>query len=415
MLLLFTSLSNPSNPSSPAFNLSTCKLVNLQTSSCNNCHPGALYHTLANDGKARAGVLCTDNGEIPTPAFMPVGTSATVKTLSPEEVENCGVKLILNNAYHLYLRPGTDIIKQAGGLHNFQNWRGAILTDSGGYQVFSLASLNKVSDEGVNFQSHLDGSFHFFTPECVIQLELSLGADIIMCLDVCSPYPCELPRAAVDNQRTLDWAKRCKTAFEQSNPVYPWRRFLFGIVQGSTYPEIRQISAQTLLDLDFNGYAVGGLSVGEPVTAFRDLAQFTVDLLPQHKPRYLMGTGTPEDLIAAIGMGYDLFDCVLPTRNARNGQLFTSTGKINLRNAQFADDFDPPDENCSCYTCQNFTRAYLRHLFAAEEILGLRLASIHNVFFFQQLMRRAREHIISGDYYPWLKTWLDNYAHSFDY
>jgi len=340
---------------------------------------------------------------------MPVGTLASVKTLSPDDIEAAGAKIILGNAYHLYLRPGVDIIKQAGGLHRFQNWNGALLTDSGGFQVFSLASLNKITDEGVKFQSHIDGSYHFFTPENVIELQLGLGADLIMCLDVCSPYPCEQPRAAEDNRRTLEWARRCKTAFDQSDPVYPWRRFLFGIVQGSTYPEIRKISAETLIEMDFPGYAIGGLSVGEPVSAFRELAEFTLNLLPTDKPRYIMGTGTPEDLLESIGLGCDMFDCVLPTRNARNGQLFTSSGKMNLRNAQYADDFTPPEENCSCYTCRNFTRAYLRHLFVAEEILGLRLASIHNVHFYQDLMRQVREHILAGNYYLWKQNWLDRY------
>ena len=360
-------------------------------------------------GSARAGTLHTDHGDVPTPVFMPVGTQATVKTLSTDDIEATGAKIILGNAYHLYLRPGVEVVKEAGGLHKFMNWRGAALTDSGGYQVFSLADLNKVMDEGVKFQSHIDGSYHFFTPESVIDIELGLGADIIMCLDVCSPYPCERGRAAEDNRRTVDWARRCREHFQSADPVYDYRRYLFPVVQGSTYTEIRTSSAGALVEMDFPGYAVGGLSVGEPVAAFRELAEFTVKLLPEEKPRYLMGTGTPQDLLFSIGMGYDMFDCVMPTRNARNGQLFTSGGKRNIRNAGYSSDFAPPDAECECYTCQNFSRAYLHHLFMAEEILGLRLASIHNTHFFQAMMRRAREYILGGDFFEWRGEFLRNY------
>ncbi|NQS97442.1 MAG: tRNA guanosine(34) transglycosylase Tgt [candidate division Zixibacteria bacterium] len=360
-------------------------------------------------GSARAGVLCTSHNEISTPVFMPVGTSATVKTLSPEELEAAGVPIILGNAYHLYLRPGAEVIESAGGLHRFMNWKGSVLTDSGGYQVFSLGELNKVDDDGVEFQSHIDGSYHFFTPDKVIDIELALGADIIMCLDVCSPYPCEPVRAEEDNRRTLDWGKRCKERFESANPVCEYRQYLFPVVQGSTYESIRKRSAEGLVEMDFPGYAVGGLSVGEPVTAFRELAEFSVNLLPEDKPRYLMGTGTPQDLLYSVGMGYDMFDCVMPTRNARNGQLFTHTGKLNIRNAGYTTDFAPPDGECNCYTCRNFSRAYLHHLFMAEEILGLRLASIHNTHFFQEMMREAREHIIAGDFYLWRKDFLKYY------
>ncbi len=360
-------------------------------------------------GQARAGHLHTDHSIIPTPVFMPVGTLATVKTLSPQEVDDCGAKIILGNAYHLYLRPGLDIIMQAGGLHSFQNWDGAILTDSGGFQIFSLASLNKVMDEGVLFQSHIDGSQHFFTPESVIELELGLGADIIMCLDVCSPYPCVKNIAAEDNRRTVDWARRCKQAFDNFIERCGYRRFLFPVVLGSTYEDLRTISAEALTAMDFPGYAVGGLSVGEPVAAFRELAEFTAGLLPENKPRYLMGTGTPQDLLYSIGMGYDMFDCVMPTRNARNGQLFTRSGKLNIRNAIYKQDFAPPDEECECYCCRNFSRAYLNHLFISEEILGLRLASIHNTYYYQEMMRLARNHIISGDFYQWREEWLKGY------
>ena len=360
-------------------------------------------------GEARAGRLHTEHGEIPTPVFMPVGTQATVKTLSPEDLNQAGVHIILGNAYHLYLRPGVDVVRQAGGLHRFMNWGGAVLTDSGGYQVFSLAELNKVSDEGVEFQSHIDGSYHFFTPEKVVEIELYLGGDIIMCLDVCSPYPCDMRRASEDNRRTLDWAARCKKCFETTDLIHEYERFLLPVVQGSTYEEIRRNSAERLTEMDFPGYAVGGLSVGEPVSAFRELADFSVRLLPEGKPRYLMGTGTPEDLLYSIGIGYDMFDCVMPTRNARNGQFFTATGKLNIRNGCHKTDFSSPDGKCGCYTCRNFSRAYLHHLFLAEEILGLRLASIHNTFFFQKIMGEAREHIITGDFYEWRADFLQFY------
>jgi queuine tRNA-ribosyltransferase len=367
------------------------------------------FEIKAKDREARAGIIHTDHGDILSPVFMPVGTQATVKTLSPDDLYQTGAEIILGNTYHLYLRPGVNIIRKAGGLHRFMNWKGAVLTDSGGYQIFSLAELNKVTDEGVKFQSHIDGSHHFFTPETVVDIEWALGADIIMCLDVCSPYPCELGRAVEDNRRTMEWAKRCLKQFSQTNQIHDYRRFLFPVMQGSTYREIRRISAEALMKLDFPGYAVGGLSVGEPVSAFREMAEFSVGLLPQDKPRYLMGTGTPEDILYSIEMGYDMFDCVMPTRNARNGQLFTHYGKLNVRNAEYAEDFSPPDDKCACFTCRNFTRAYMRHLFQAEEILGLRLASLHNVYFYQEMMREAREHISTGDFGEWRNLFLENY------
>ena len=377
---------------------------------CDNCGSGVFFKVKQTCGDARAGYLCTDHGEIPTPVFMPVGTLAAVKTLSTADLENAGAKIILGNAYHLYLRPGMEIIRDAGGLHRFQNWSGAMLTDSGGFQVFSLSGLNKVSDDGVKFQSHIDGSYHTFTPENVMDLELGLGADIIMCLDVCSPYPCEKERAAEDNKRTLDWARRCKEKFENTDHYHNYRRFPFAIVQGSTYEDLRRLSAESLVEMDFPGYAVGGLSVGEPTGAFRELSDFSVKLLPPDKPRYLMGTGTPQDLLYSVGMGYDMFDCVMPTRNARNGQLFTRNGKMNIRNAKFKRDFTPPDEECTCELCRNHTRAYLHHLFMAEEILGLRLASIHNTYYYQDTMKAAREHIRKGDFYEWREQWLGNYS-----
>ena len=377
---------------------------------CDNCGPGVFFKVKETCGDARTGYLCTDHGEIPTPVFMPVGTLATVKSLSTGDLENAGAKIILGNAYHLYLRPGMDIVREAGGLHRFQNWTGAMLTDSGGFQVFSLSGLNKVTDEGVKFQSHIDGSYHTFTPENVMDLELGLGADIIMCLDVCSPYPCEKERAFEDNKRTMDWARRCKEKFGHTDHYHDYRRFLFPIVQGSTYEDLRRISAETLVEMDFPGYAVGGLSVGEPTGAFRELSDFSVKLLPKDKPRYLMGTGTPQDLLYSVGMGYDMFDCVMPTRNARNGQLFTRNGKMNIRNAKFKRDFGPPDEECSCELCRNHSRAYLHHLFIAEEILGLRLASVHNTHYYQDTMRGAREHITAGDFYEWRGEWLRNYS-----
>jgi len=360
--------------------------------------------------RARAGKLTLAHGVIETPIFMPVGTQGTVKTLSSHELEEIGAQIILGNTYHLYLRPGQDLVQAAGGLHSFMNWSRPILTDSGGYQVFSLASLNKVKLDGVRFQSHLDGSYHYFTPESVIQTQRCLGSDIMMVLDECTPYPCSLEQAIASNEITLNWAQRSYQAFRASDPLYGHEQTLFAIVQGSTYENVRRMSAEALVALDFPGYAIGGLSVGEPKSAMFEMTDVCTTILPEHKPRYLMGVGKPEDLVESIGLGVDMFDCVMPTRNGRKGTVFTWNGPMVVKNATFIDDFQPIDPDCQCYTCRNYTRAYIRHLFKAEEILGMRLASLHNLYFYLELMRRAREAILSDDYAGWRKSFYDRYA-----
>ena len=334
------------------------------------------------DTSARIGVLTTPHGTVETPIFMPVGTQGTVKTLSPKELKAARVQIILGNTYHLYLRPGPDIIAEAGGLHNFMQWNGPILTDSGGYQVFSLADLNRITEDGVTFQSHWDGSYHLFTPEKVIQIQQAIGADIIMTLDECTPYPCSYEYAHRSNEMTLRWAHRCKEQHDAAGA-----QTLFGIVQGSTYPELREKSAKSLVEIDFEGYAIGGLSVGEPKSVMYEMIEAAVTHLPLDKPRYLMGVGKPEDLVKTVSLGTDMFDCVIPTRNGRNGTLFTRKGKLVVKNSEYATDFSPVDEECSCYTCRTFSRAYLRHLFQAGEMLGPRLATLHNIHFFLDLMK----------------------------
>jgi queuine tRNA-ribosyltransferase len=369
------------------------------------------FEVLAEDlaGAARVGKMTTAHGVVHTPTFMPVGTQGTVKTLSPRELEEAGVDIILSNAYHLYLRPGPQIVHQAGGLHGFIGWSHPILTDSGGYQVFSLADLNKVSEEGVTFQSHLDGSYHLFTPEKVMEIQHTLGADIIMCFDECTTYPCTYQQAQISARLTLRWAQRCQRALVELNSVREHDQVLFGIVQGSTYADLREMSALALVDMDFPGYALGGLSVGEPKTAMFEMIDATVSHLPVQKPRYLMGVGFPEDLVAGVSRGIDLFDCVIPTRNARNGSVFTTQGPLVVKNAEYARDFRPIDDTCDCYTCRHFTRAYVRHLFQAGEILAPRLATLHSVHFFMQLMRQMREAIEQGRFESWRRTFLDRY------
>ena len=358
---------------------------------------------------ARAGKLKLAHGTIETPIFMPVGTQGTVKTLSPDELEQIDAQIILGNTYHLYLRPGQDLIHQAGGLHKFMNWKRPILTDSGGYQVFSLAELNNVKLEGVRFQSHLDGSYHFFTPESVIETQRYLGSDIMMVLDECTTYPCTLDQAIESNKITLDWAKRSLNAFLNSKPLYGCEQTLFAIVQGSTYKEVRQQSATVLVEMDFPGYAIGGLSVGEPKEAMFEMTQVCTEILPENTPRYLMGVGKPEDLVEAIGLGVDMFDCVMPTRNGRKGMVFTRNGPVIVKNATYKDDFTPIDPECKCYTCRNFTRAYIRHLFKAEEILGMRLASLHNLYFYLEIMSLIRKAILEDRYQTWKREFLDRY------
>ncbi len=346
-------------------------------------------------GHARAGVIQTAHGKIETPVFMPVGTLGSVKSLSPEELRAAGASIILGNTYHLYLRPGCEVIDRFAGLHRFMNWDGPILTDSGGFQVFSLARLASVSDDGVTFQSHIDGSSHLLTPEKAIEIQTCLDSDIIMCLDECIQYPAErdATRIAVDN--TSRWAKRCKQAWQQSANG---RNALFGIVQGGMFKDLRAMSVDELVDIDFSGYALGGLSVGEPVEIMLEVAEFTLPKMPANRPKYIMGVGTPENLVELVALGADMFDCVLPTRNARNGQLFTQNGTLNISNSRFKHDTTPPDTECRCYTCQNYSRAYLRHLYLARELLAYRLNTIHNIYYFIQLMEHIRSAIMSDTF-----------------
>jgi queuine tRNA-ribosyltransferase len=341
---------------------------------------------------ARLGRLKTTRGAIDTPAFMPVGTQATVKTLTPEEVSQLGAEIILSNTYHLYLRPGTEVIAAAGGLHRFMNWERPVLTDSGGFQVFSLSSLRQVTDEGVQFRSHLDGSPHFLTPERSMEVQGVLGSDIAMAFDECSPYPCSYEEAVAAVERTALWAERClKVSLPDSQVV-------FGIVQGGVFPELRSRSARLLTSMNFAGYAIGGLSVGEPKPMMYEILDRTTPLLPEDKPRYLMGVGSADCLWEGVRCGIDMFDCVLPTRVARNGTALTARGKVVIRNAEYALDFSPIEPGCSCYTCANFTRAYLRHLFKAGEILGHRLLTIHNLHFTLTLMKEIRKAILADTF-----------------
>jgi len=325
---------------------------------------------------------------------MPVGTQATVKTQSPDELEQLGAEIILGNTYHLYLRPGAELIEKAGGLHSFSGWSRPILTDSGGYQVFSLKALNKITDAGVEFQSHIDGSRHLFTPENVVEIQRKLGADITMPLDVCTEYPAAHKKASFDCRRTFDWGKRAQAHWRES----PGDQVLFGIVQGSIYEDLRAQCLQEIVDLDFPGLAIGGLSVGEPKEDLLRILAFLAPLLPDDKPRHLLGVGTPEDILDAVFYGIDMFDCVMPTRNARNGTVFTRKGKMTLKGAIYADDFRPIDPDCGCPACRKFTRAYIRHMLAVGEILGLRLTTAHNLYFYLKLMSDIRVAIAAGKY-----------------
>jgi len=334
--------------------------------------------------KARLGKLLTPHGVIDTPVFMPVGTKATVKAMTPGELEKLKVNIILNNSYHLYLKPGHTLIAKAGGLHKFMGWNGSILTDSGGFQIFSLGKLNKISDEGVFFNSHIDGSKHFIDPEKAMEIQMALGSDIAMAFDECSPYPVGRYQVETAAQRTLQWAKRCKEV--HNSP----KQSLFGIVQGGAYKDLRIENARNLVALDFPGYAIGGLSVGEPKLLMYEVLDYTVPCLPQEKPRYLMGVGAPQSILEGVIRGVDMFDCVLPTRNARNGSLFTSSGKISITNTKYKDDLTPLDSECHCYTCKNFTKAYLRHLYMSKEILSSILGTIHNLHFMTELMKNIR-------------------------
>ena len=365
-----------------------------------------LLHIDKNSG-ARRGVIHTPHGDIQTPVFMPVGTQATVKSMSPEELKkDVKAQIILANTYHLYLRPGHDLVKEAGGLHKFMNWDRPILTDSGGFQVFSLSGLRKITEEGVKFNSHLDGSKHLFTPEKVMEIEEALGADIIMAFDECCPYPSDYKYTEKSMYRTTRWAQRCKEAHTTTN------QGLFGIIQGGFYKDLRKISADDLISMDFPGYAIGGISVGEPKEEFLDILRYTTPLMPENKPRYLMGVGTPDYLIEAALAGIDMCDCVLPTRLARHGTALTSKGKIVIRNATYEKDWGRLDDECDCYTCKNYTRAYIRHLVKTNEILGIRLISLHNLRFLTRLMEQVREAIEKDDLLGFREEFYNKYGYS---
>jgi queuine tRNA-ribosyltransferase len=354
------------------------------------------------NSKARAGLFVTSHGVVDTPVFMPVGTQGTVKAVNQDYLKNhLNAQIVLSNTYHLYLRPGTGVLEKAGGLHKLMNWDRPILTDSGGFQIFSLADLRHLKKDGVEFRSHLDGSKHFFTPKNVIEIQRSIGSDIMMVLDECTPYPCEYEYAQKSVKLTSDWAAKAKEVFDNSKPNYGYQQYLFGIIQGSTYNDLRERSAKEIIELNFDGYAIGGLAVGEPTEIMYDMIDFTTEFMPENKPRYLMGVGRPENLLEAIERGIDMFDCVMPTRNARNAYLFSWNGILSMRNVRYKDDFNPIDDRCECYTCKNYTRAYIRHLFIAKEILALELSSIHNLYFYLNLMRTARQKILAGNFSEW--------------
>lgn len=357
--------------------------------------------------KARAGYLHTDHGVIPTPIFMPVGTAGTVKAILQRDLLEIDAKIILGNTYHLYLRPNDKVINKFGGLHKFINWDRAILTDSGGYQIFSLQEMRKLTKEGAEFKSHIDGSKHFFSPESVVDIQRNLGSDIMMVLDECVPYPSDETYTAKSMELSLDWAKRSKVHYDNSSPLYDHRQFQFGISQGGMFTNLRKEYLNRMIDINFDGNAIGGLSVGEPAELMYELTDLSTDYLPKDKPRYLMGVGTPENLLECIERGIDMFDCVLPTRNARNGQLFTYNGKINIRNSQYKLSDDPIDANLDCYASQNFSLGYLRHLFISQEILALQLATMHNLAFYLDLIRNARKQIIGGTFEEWKKNILE--------
>ena len=360
-----------------------------------------LQHT-DSSSKARAGLIETAHGSIQTPIFMPVGTAATVKAVHQHELErDIRAQIILGNTYHLYLRPGLDILRQSGGLHGFNGWHKPILTDSGGFQVYSLAHRRKIKEEGVTFQSHIDGSRHTFTPEGVMDIQRSIGADIIMAFDECTPYPCDFRYAKNSMELTHRWLQRCVDRFDSTEPYYGYHQSLFPIVQGSTYPELRKISAETIASFGREGNAIGGLSVGEPVEDMYAMADLVTDILPRDKPRYLMGVGTPENILECIGLGIDMFDCVLPTRNARHGVLYTAEGILHIRNARWKDDLSPIDAGSPVPTSRLHSRAYLRHLFINDEILGMQLATLQNLGFYLWLVGEARQHILAGDFQAW--------------
>ncbi|MDE1921372.1 MAG: tRNA guanosine(34) transglycosylase Tgt [Candidatus Omnitrophica bacterium] len=366
-----------------------------------------LIHQDAATG-ARRGVVTTAHGGVQSPFFMPVATTSTVKTMSGVDLHEMESQIVLSNTYHLYLRPGLDIMEHVGGLHKFMNWHKPILTDSGGYQAFSLTKFRKITDEGVKFRSHIDGSMHFFTPEKVMDIQRTLGSDMVMPLDECSPYPCDRKKAMRGLKRTTHWAKRCKEHFHKTGMHERGQR-LFAIVQGATYEDLRRQSAQELLALDFDAYAVGGVSVGEPVKEMFEALGWVLPHLPENKPRYFMGIGLPDQIVRAVGMGVDMFDCSVPTRYGRHGSAFTQTGKLNIRNSEFTKDLRPLDENCDCSVCRNYSRCYIRHLLNMNEITGVRLMSYHNLHFYIKLMERIRSAIESDTYAGFQKEFLTGY------
>lgn len=364
------------------------------------------FQVVHESGNARAGTLRTAHGDVQTPVFMPVGTQGTVKALEQRELLQLDAQIILANTYHLYLRPGVHVLQAAGGLHAFMSWDRAVLTDSGGFQVFSLSDLRDIDDNGVVFRSHLDGSAHTFTPENVVQTQRVIGSDVMMQLDECIISNAAYDDVAAAMERTIAWAERSITTFKEIKPLYGFEQMLFGIVQGGIYEDLRLQCIDAMKRIPFHGYAIGGLAVGEPIEDMYRITQYTAQQLPANKPRYLMGVGTPENIVRAVEMGVDMFDCVMPTRNARNGMLFTSNGTVNIRNAKYKTDQEQVDEECMCYTCTTFSRSYLRHLFMAKEILGLQLASLHNITFYLQLMRSAREAICEDNYDSWMRNVL---------
>ncbi len=354
--------------------------------------------------KARAGEVTTDHGVIETPIFMPVGTAGTVKSVHQRELVNdIQAQIILGNTYHLFLRPGTGLLEKAGGLHKFIGWDLPILTDSGGFQVFSLAEIRKIKEEGVEFASHIDGSRHFFTPERAIDIQRSIGGDIIMAFDECTPYPCEYNLAKKSMELTHRWLKRCCEHFDQMPPMYDYKQTLFPIVQGSTYKDLRKQSAEFIVSMNREGNAIGGLSVGEPAEMMYEITDQMTDILPAEKPRYLMGVGTPANILECISLGIDMFDCVMPSRNARNGMLFTRNGIINIRNEKWKDDLTPIDEESDCFASKSYSKAYLRHLVISKEILAAQIATIHNLSFYLWLVKEARKHILNGTFAIWKK------------
>ena len=354
--------------------------------------------------KARAGRLHTPHGVIETPVFMPVGTQATVKTMTPDELKENNAQIILGNTYHLYLRPGHELVKEAGGLHKFMNWDRPILTDSGGFQVFSLGELRKIKEEGVTFRSHLDGSKHLFSPERVMEIEEAIGADIAMAFDECTPYPADYDYAKRSMERTTRWLERCIKAHTREDQA------LFGIIQGSMYKDLRTESAKEITSFDLPGYAIGGLSVGEPAEVMYEMLDINTDIMPINKPRYLMGVGAADNLVEGVKRGVDMFDCVLPTRIARNGTVMTQHGKLVVRNAEYAHDFRPLEEGCGCYACRNFTRAYIRHLIKSGEVLGIRLTTIHNIYFLTNLMKEIRNAILQDRYPEFISEFYANFS-----